>query len=224
MQIQYWTSVLATHACSPPAVIESDLDVNLHAIVLAAGQSSRFGSAKQLVRIAGRPMLHAAVTRAVEVAGNSVFVVLGARAAELAPLLNHTPASIVINREWREGIGSSIRAGVARLPASCTAVLLLLADQAAITTEDLRRLVGAWRRQPDHIVAAVYEGTVGVPAIFPRSTFADLAHLRGDQGARGLIQRNPDRLARVPMDRAAIDIDTPEDLLNIETGTGPPSG
>ena len=198
-------------------------EAGLHAIVLAAGASSRFGSAKQLVRIAGRPMLHATVTRAVEVAGNSVFVVLGARAAELAPLLTHSPAAIVINRDWREGLGSSIRAGVSRLPASCSGVMLLLADQAAITTEDLRRLTGAWRRQTEHIAAAVYGNTVGVPAIFPRSTFADLMQLRGDQGARALIQRNPDRLVRVPMNRAAIDIDTPEDLLAIESAdTEPP--
>lgn len=196
----------------------SETDIALHAIVLAAGASTRFGSAKQLVRIAGRPMLHAAVTRAVEVAGNAVTVVLGARAEELAPLLSHSPASIVINRDWREGLGSSIRAGVARLPASCSGALLLLADQAAVTAEDLRRLAGVWRRQPEYVAAAVYGATVGVPAIFPRSAFSELLQLRGDQGARALIQRNPDRLVRVPMARAGIDIDTPEDLLAIESG------
>lgn len=200
-----------------------DTDAGLHAIVLAAGASTRFGSAKQLVRIAGRPMLHATVTRAVEVAGNAVIVVLGARASELAPLLSHSPASIVINRDWREGLGSSIRAGVARLPAACSGVMLLLADQAAVTAEDLRRLVGTWRRQTEYVAAAVYGATVGVPAIFPRSAFGDLMRLRGDQGARALIHRNPDRLVRVPMESAGIDIDTPEDLLSIETpGTETP--
>jgi molybdenum cofactor cytidylyltransferase len=200
----------------------SDTEDGLHAVVLAAGASTRFGSAKQLVRIAGRPMLHATVTRAVEVAGNAVIVVLGARADELAPLLSHSPASIVINRDWREGIGSSIRAGVARLPAACSGVMLLLADQAAVTAEDLRRLAGAWRRQTDYVAAAVYGSTVGVPAIFPRSAFGDLLKLRGDQGARALIQRNPDRVVRVPMDSAGVDIDTPEDLLAIESGTPRP--
>ncbi len=195
-----------------------ETDDGLHAIVLAAGASTRFGSAKQLVRIAGRPMLHAAVTRAVDVSGNAVIVVLGARAEELAPLLSHSPASIVINRDWREGLGSSIRTGVARLPAACSGVLLLLADQAAVTAEDLRRLAGAWRRQPQYVAAAIYGSTVGVPAIFPRWAFADLLKLRGDQGARALIQRNPDRVVRVPMESAGIDIDTPEDLLTIESG------
>lgn len=189
----------------------------LYAIVLAAGASTRFGSAKQLVRIAGRPMLHASVSRAVAVAGSATIVVLGARAAKLAPLLTHTPASIVINRDWREGMGSSIRAGVARLPAACTGVLLMLADQVAVTAEDLQRLVSTWRRQPDYVAAALYAGAMGVPAIFPRPRFGELAELRGDVGARRLLQSNPDRVIRVPMESAALDIDTPEDLLAIDT-------
>jgi molybdenum cofactor cytidylyltransferase len=193
----------------------ADSGESLHAIVLAAGASTRFGSAKQLVRVAGRPLMHTAVARAADVAGSAVIVVLGARAAELAPLLTHSAASVVINRDWREGIASSIRAGVARLPSSCGAVLLMLADQAAVTSEDLKRLAGVWRRQPHYIAAARYGTTTGVPAIFPRSTFVDLSALRGDVGARALLQRNPDRVVRVPMASAAIDVDTPEDLLSL---------
>ena len=188
----------------------------LHAIVLAAGSSSRFGSPKQLVRVDGRPLLHAAVSRAVEVAGHSVSVVLGAHAAELAPLLSHTPASIVINRDWSEGMASSIRAGVSRLPGSCGGVMLILADQAAVTAEDLRRLAVTWRRQTEYIVAAQYGATLGAPAVFPSSSFRDLAELRGDRGAQSLFKRNPDRVIRVRMDSAAIDIDTPEDLLRLD--------
>jgi len=190
----------------------------LHVIVLAAGASSRFGSTKQLVRVGGRPLLHTAVAHAVQVAGTAVLVVLGAHAAELTPLLTHSQASIVINREWREGMASSIRAGITRLPPGCPAVLLMLVDQAAVTAEDLKRLVSAWRRQPDYIAAARYGTTTGVPAIFPRSSFPDLQALRGDTGARLILQRNPDRVVRVPMPSAAIDIDTPEDLLKLGPG------
>jgi molybdenum cofactor cytidylyltransferase len=196
---------------------DDDTGEGLHAIVLAAGASTRFGSPKQLVRVAGRPLLHSAIAHAADVAGSAVSVVLGAHAAELTPLLTHSQALIVINRDWREGIASSIRTGVSRLPPSCNAVLLMLADQAAITAEDLKRLVSAWRRQPEYIVAARYGMTTGVPAVFPRSVFSDLAALRGDSGARALLQRNPDRVVRVPMASAAIDIDTPEDLLKIHS-------
>jgi molybdenum cofactor cytidylyltransferase len=189
---------------------------SLFAIVLAAGASTRFGSPKQLVRISGRPLLHSAVTRASEVVGSALIVVLGAGAAELAPLLKHSPGLVVVNQDWREGLASSIRAGIARLPLTCAGAMLLLADQPAVTADDLRRLAGTWRKQPQYIAAALYAGAPGVPAIFPRSVFQQLARLRGDQGARALLRRSADRLVRVPMPGAAIDIDTPEDLLALE--------
>ena len=198
--------------------VAGDTEGGLYAIVLAAGAATRFGSAKQLVRISGRPLLHNTVSNAVEIAGAATIVVLGAYAAELAPLLSHTPASVVINRDWREGIGSSIRRGVAALPSTCTAVMMVLADQAAVTAQDLQRLVSAWKRQPEYVAAALYSGSTGVPAIFPRSRFTELTELRGDMGARMLLQRNPDRVIRVPMERAALDIDTPEDLLSLDAG------
>lgn len=190
-----------------------DESASLHAVVLAAGASGRFGSPKQLVRIGGRPLLHTVVGRAVELAGSAVTVVLGAHATELAPLLRHSPASVIVNRDWQEGLGSSLRLGVAHVPASADGILILLADQALITTDDLRRLAGSWRRQPTLIAAAQYGGAAGVPAIFPRTDFPELAALRGDRGAQALIRRNPDRVVRVPMPSAAVDIDRPEDLL-----------
>lgn len=184
-------------------------------MVLAAGGSTRFGSPKQLIRVQGRPLLHRAVANAVQVAGQGVTVVLGSHAAELAPLLRHSSASVIINRAWSEGIASSIRAAVARLPASCEGVLLTLADQAAVTADDLARLAATWRAQPEYIVAARYEATVGVPALFPRAHFADLAALRGDRGARDLLRRHADRTVAIALANASIDIDTPEDLLRL---------
>jgi molybdenum cofactor cytidylyltransferase len=195
--------------------------VRVSGVLLAAGASTRFGSPKQLVRIAGRPLLHTVVTRAAEVTGNALIVVLGAGAAELAPLLKHSPGSVVVNRQWREGLASSIRAGVARLPATCAGVMLVLADQAAVTSDDLRRLAGTWRRRPQSIVAALYAGTTGAPAIFPRSTFAELAALRGDAGARSVLRRSVDRMIRVPMPAAELDLDTPEDLLQLAPPDSP---
>ena len=193
---------------------ESDTG-SLHAIVLAAGGSSRFGSAKQLVRIGDRPLLSLIAGRATEVVGHALIVVLGAAAAELSPLLRHSAGSVVINRSWREGLASSIRAGVARLPASCGGVMLVLADQACVTAEDLRRLASTWRRQPQCVVAARYGATVGVPAIFPQYLFGELSELKGDTGARALLKRHADRLVTVPMQSAAFDLDTPDDLLEL---------
>jgi molybdenum cofactor cytidylyltransferase len=192
---------------------------HVHVVVLAAGASTRFGSAKQLIRVNGRPLMLSAVSRAVELAGHSVTVVLGSQAAELAPLLRHSPASVAVNREWSEGIASSIRAGVAHTPPTADGILIALADQAAVSTEDLRRLAGLWRRDPASIVVAQYAGTIGVPAIFPRWCFRELTELRGDRGAQVLLQRHVDRLVRVPMPSAELDIDRPEDLLALEQST-----
>ncbi len=191
------------------------LEESLHAIVLAAGASSRFGSAKQRVRIGDRPLLSLVAGRAAEVVGDALIVVLGARAAELAPLLKHSPGSVVVNRDWREGLASSIRAGVARLPASCAGAMLVLADQACVTAEDLRRLAGAWCRQSASVAAAQYGATVGAPAIFPQYLFSELGELRGDSGARALLKRHADHLVKVAMASAAFDLDTPEDLLEL---------
>jgi molybdenum cofactor cytidylyltransferase len=189
---------------------------HIHVVVLAAGASTRFGSAKQLVRVNGRPLMLSVVSRAVELAGHSVTVVLGANAAELAPLLRHSPASVAINRDWSEGVASSIREGLTHAPATADGLLITLADQAAVTTEDLRRLAGAWRRDTNSIAAAQYAGAVGVPAIFPRWCFRELNELRGERGAQALLQRHVDRLVRLPMPSAELDIDTPEDLLSLE--------
>jgi CTP:molybdopterin cytidylyltransferase MocA len=122
---------------------------------------------------------------------------------------------IVVNRDWDSGMASSIRAGVERLPGSCAAVLTMLMDQPLIGVDALRRLVATWSARPKEIVAAQYDGGCGVPAIFPRWAFAELRQLRGDSGARLLLQRHADRTVGVPMPEAAVDIDTPEDLLGI---------
>jgi molybdenum cofactor cytidylyltransferase len=192
---------------------------HIHVVVLAAGASTRFGATKQLVRVGGRPLMHTVVSRAVELAGHSVTVVLGAHAGELAPLLKHSPASVAVNREWSEGIASSIREGLAHTPAMADGVMIVLADQAAVTTDDLRRLANHWRRNPASIVCAQYAGGTGVPAIFPRWCFRELNELRGDRGAQSLLQRHVDRVVRLPMPSAELDIDRPEDLLTLEVAT-----
>jgi len=189
------------------------MTLNLHVLVLAAGASTRLGQPKQLVRIGGRPALHGVVASAVAVAGHAVSVVIGAHAGEMTRLLAHSPASVVVNRQWEEGLASSIRCGLAALPPACEAVLILLGDQVAVTADDLKRLASTWNEQDNMIAAATYDQHVGVPAIFPRMCFSELAQLRGDQGARRLIERNGERLVRVPMPNAAVDLDTPADLV-----------
>jgi molybdenum cofactor cytidylyltransferase len=193
-----------------------------HILILAAGASTRLGRPKQLVKLGGRPALQIVVANAVALAGHSVTVVLGAHASEITYLFQHSPASWILNREWEEGMASSIRAGIAALPPACESVLILLGDQVAVTADDLKRLASASKGDHSVIAASAYQGRVGVPAIFPAMCFSDLAELRGDYGARRILERHRDRVVRVPMSSAALDLDTPEQLAELTARFGQP--
>lgn len=186
----------------------------LHVVVLAAGASARFGSPKQLALVKGVPMLLQTVqcASAITLAGDTVSVVLGANAAQIAPVLAPFQVELVINHAWVEGLAASIRAGIEHVPDGCAGVLLCLADQPAVTAADLQRLIELWRRDPGALVAAEYGGGHGVPAIFPRSHFPALLALRGERGARALLARPTGRLLSVSMPAAALDVDTVQDL------------
>lgn len=196
--------------------MDTPVGAELHAVILAAGASTRFGSPKQLARIGGSLVLHQVIANAAFVAGRSVTVVLGAHAGEIAAALRQSAASVVVNRDWQEGLASSIRVAVESAPPRCEGLLLLLADQVAVTADDLKHLYAAWKRHPILIVAALYDGAPGLPAIFPSWTFPGLLELRGDRDPRQVIRRNIDQLVRIPMPNASVNLDTPEDLLSVE--------
>jgi molybdenum cofactor cytidylyltransferase len=194
-----------------------ELISGLHAAILAAGPGTRFEGVKPLVRLRGEPVLHELAARAAFVAGQSVTVVLGAHAREIAPSLRQRAISIALNRGWEEGIASSVRTAVHSAPPGSSALLLMLADQVAVTADDLKRLHAGWRRHPILIAAALYQGAPGLPAIFPRWAFTDLLSLRGERDPRGVLRKNIDRVVRIPMSNAGLDLDTPDDLLQVET-------
>ena len=169
-----------------PSTYSSVHSMSLHVLVLAAGASTRLGQPKQLVKLGGRPALHIVVSNAVALAGNAVTVVVGAHAREMTHLLAHSPASVIVNRSWEEGMSSSLRFGVASLPPGCDAVLVLLGDQVGVNADDLKRLAAAWKGEESLIAASVYDQHVGVPAIFPRLCFSELSRAaRRSRCARG---------------------------------------
>jgi molybdenum cofactor cytidylyltransferase len=179
------------------------ITAELQIIVLAAGSGARSANAPGPDRSALQVML----SRATALAGHAVTVVLGAQAAEIAPALGRLPVSLVVSRDWSEGIAASIRAGLQSLPGSCAAALLLRADQGAVTSADLQRLADCWRRSPRAIVAAQYGARYGVPAIFPRAEFSALLRLRGDQDADLLLRSPAAGVIGVPMPSAAAEPD-----------------
>ena len=185
-------------------------------ILLAAGSASRFGSPKLLADVHGRPMVVRAIETLLEVVpGHRVVVVIGANADRLEPLVRNQKVAVVINREHADGMASSIRAGLANVPPDCPGVLIALADQVAVTPGDLRRLLDAWRRDPERIAAARHGEIIGVPAIFPTVMFDQLSQLQGDRGAHELLRRTAGQVIDVPMPTAAVDVDTPADLAAV---------
>jgi molybdenum cofactor cytidylyltransferase len=140
-------------------------------------------------------------------------VVLGFRYELLSPFIKG--AKIIVNPNWAEGIGASIAYGVASLPASATAVLILLCDQVALTLEHYTDLVHRFELLvKEHnfdsipILCSSYAGSLGVPAVFPKQFFTQLCELKGDTGAKKILCTNP--VVSVPLEVAAIDIDTQE--------------
>lgn len=185
-------------------------------VLLAAGESSRMGSPKQLLPFAGRPLLRHAAESALASRASGVIVVLGARAPQLRPVLEGLPLEIVENPEWSQGMGSSIRAGILAAASHHPAgAILALADQPFVTPETYNRLIAARDRSALPIVAAQYAGTAGVPALFAADLFPALATLPPTQGCKSLILRHPTRTFLLPCPEAETDLDTPYDYARL---------
>lgn len=190
-------------------------DPTLFAIVLAAGASQRFGSTKQLAPHGGRPLVARAMSEAESVCGRNTVLVAGNEWKNVAAACGQLQGFLVVNTAYREGLSTSIRAGIGSVSGVADAVLLMLGDQPLVTGAHLQALVDRWRESPETIVASAYADTLGPPVIFPGSYFAEVENLSGDSGARPVINANVDRVISVACPEAAIDIDRPEDLAKI---------
>ena len=181
---------------------------NVAVLILAAGSSTRFGSPKQLALFQGQTLLQRCINSACEVFPNTVTVVLGAHYDKIIPSV--TGVQIVHNQLWQQGLGGSIACGVKHIDSAAEAVLILLADQIYISAKEIQLMVEAF--DGDNIVAAKYSGARGVPAIFPRSSFAGLGGLAGDVGAKKLLAMTKVPIVEISLPQAAVDIDHVEDL------------
>ena len=185
---------------------------SLYAVVLAAGTGSRFGSTKQLATFAGKPLVARAVRTAEGICGPRTLLVAGNDWKEVAAACEPLEGFMILNPRFADGIASSLTQGIRSVYDIADGVLLLLADQPLITAEHLKTMVAAWQSSPDSICASAYADTTGPPVILPRRYFADLLQLRGDRGAKALIDKNRDHVITIRLEDAAIDIDRPEDL------------
>ncbi|HRC57173.1 MAG TPA: NTP transferase domain-containing protein [Kofleriaceae bacterium] len=196
------------------------------AVVLAAGRSARMGSAKLLEDLEGKPLVRWAVEAALASAAHPVVVVTGHRGDEVAAALAGLDVVVAPNPEYQEGLASSLRAGLARALAElpgCDGVLVCLGDMPRVTSDQLDRLLAAFDAELAPIVVPTHERKRGNPVLWARRYFTELASLRGDVGARGLLDRHAEQICLVPMDDPAIllDVDTPQALAALRLSSLP---
>ena len=187
-------------------------------LLLAAGGSTRMGRPKQLLDYRGRPLVRHSVERALGSHCRPVIVVLGSDAEACAAALHGLPVQTVLNEEWMQGMGSSIRVGIGAVQegaAEAQAAVIALCDQPLISSAFLDRLVRVHLEQDAPMVAASYDDRPGVPALFARSLFPKLATLDVHAGAKALLQAAGSELITIPAPQAAMDVDTPEDYARL---------
>jgi molybdenum cofactor cytidylyltransferase len=186
-------------------------------IVLAAGGSSRLGKPKQLLQIEGKSLLRRSAEMALASGCEPVIVVLGASALELTGEIGDLPVEFVINDNWQQGMSSSLKLGLSQLVKhvpDASAAVIMLCDQVHVSTGTLQRLIDSYELSRKPIVAAHYNGTIGVPALFAADMFDELMMLERDAGAKAVINRHlPDSVATIDAPEAEIDLDTIEQYL-----------
>ncbi len=170
---------------------------------------------KQLLRLGGESLVARSVRAAALSACVETIVVLGAGADAVRAELEALPAKAVVNPDWPTGLASSIRTGLSAVDAASDVVLFMVCDQPAVDASVLDGLVKAYRGGPAGIVASAYAGTLGVPALFARTYFEELAALRGDTGARSVIRAHMGDVVECPFPGGEEDVDTPEDARRL---------
>jgi len=175
------------------------------------------GQPKQLLKFRGTSLLRRAIETAVAVPTDQVIVVLGHAADQLIPECEATGATVVLNDQWREGVSTSLRGGLAAVASEARGVFIYPADMPLVTPEALRTL--AHRQQVSGRSAAMTEagGVRGVPVFITRSLFPSLMIQEGDVGGAQYLRAHPEAVEAVHFDDADIirDVDRPEDYARL---------
>ena len=190
------------------------------AVVLAAGRSTRMGGPnKLLAEIARRPLVRIVVEEALASRANPVIVVVGHERAEVEKALAGLPIQLVNNPDFAQGLGASLRAGIAAVPADADGAIVCLGDMPQVDAGLIDRLIAAF--DPDRgalIVMPTVEGRRGNPVLWSRRFFPELMAIEGDVGARHFIARYSEAVVEVPLEgkAALVDVDTPEALVGVK--------
>lgn len=190
-------------------------------VILAAGQSSRLGKPKQLLTLNGLTLLEKAASAALDLNSSPVLVVLGAYADDIKSNVQLQGVDIVVNEGWKEGMASSLRIGIEYMQqnhAHVDGILFLVCDQPYLHSALLKDLVALQKEKDLPIAASSYGGKIGTPALFHQSTFSSLMLLKGDTGARKLLDERMNDVAVLHFEKGVYDIDTVEDYEQLLHG------
>ena len=185
---------------------------NIFAVVLAAGTATRFGSTKQTAMVGCESLVRRASELACGACGNRTLLVAGHDLAAVVRSAERQCRFVAVNDRFQDGIGTSIALAASCLSHAADAILLLLADQALITPRHVQELLQKWTGRDTHIVATAFADSLGPPVLLPRATFARLAALSGDHGAKSLFEDDCFELSAITFEDARIDVDTLGDL------------
>lgn len=187
-------------------------------LVLAAGAGRRFGSPKALLtRADGRRYVDHAVASLRDAGCNPVVVVVGAAGESVRDLLAAAPVRIVDCPTWSQGMGESLRAGLAALDGlACETVVVTLVDLPDVGSDVVARLVAAASDSgPSALVRAAYKGRPGHPVVLGRDHWSGIREMaEGDRGARDYLATHPHRTVECGDLATGRDVDTPQDLMD----------
>ncbi|MGZ4873712.1 MAG: NTP transferase domain-containing protein [Candidatus Angelobacter sp.] len=184
------------------------------AVVLAAGISRRMGTPKQLLRIDGETMLERTLKNVRASNVSEIVLVLGYAAESVKKEISTEGVKIVHNPNYEQGMGTSLRTGLAAVDANATAALIVLADQPWVGSDTLNSLIACHGESTPQIIIPTYKGFRGNPVLLDRSVFPELQGLTGDVGCRAIFGEHTENILKLPVDDSGIllDVDSRDDF------------
>lgn len=194
----------------------SEKSKKIVALILAAGESSRLGQAKQNLPLRNTTLLNNIKEHLTLNIVEQTFIVLGAYAKEIQEKSGLNDYEVIVFNEWKEGMGSSLSYACAEIfhKKKYDGILVTLSDVPLVTASDYREMINLFESESD-IVATLANNSLGVPAIFGAAYFSELLKIKGNKGAKRIIENNRTTVKVFRNKNAAVDIDTLDDYLKL---------
>lgn len=188
------------------------LNPKIAILILAAGESSRMGKPKQLLKWKDSNLVNYSISKAIQLSPKNVFVVLGCNFEQIKNEIQENNITILENKNWKQGLGNSMAYGIRAISEvlqDVEGVLIMLADQPLIQTNHFNKLINCFIPDTQQILATEYvDGSLGVPAFFDKLYLNEIIALNSDFGAKQLFQKYSESVISIKNLHAHLDIDT----------------